>query len=369
MKCTAAAEFVSALYDGERIPREVAEHLGECDECRSQLAAYSGIGAELRRAASILEPSEVTERQWEPRQKARSSWWMKSREAMHIPRFAFALMLIAIFLLSGGLMLVRARPNQTGSVLWLAVKLPPDDKVFHVAIATDGKPESDGFGHFSNVPTGGTLSMNSRFLRREGQRVEFAVKTRYENPTPHFSGAAEQRLDGIPEEDVWVEPGRTAEASVPGLGAIQFAGDFIDHKPPSVFSLDDTVDPKPNEFRIFSPVLIRGKEVVFNEVGASSSGDDFTPGSGVIVYWPGEGRFLFSPAPFKGAVEGSVFESQVKFDLDGQQFVLLTAVPVTRETHIWIKHEPLYKPSAHNPTSDDDKALLGGGDSNDFPQE
>jgi hypothetical protein len=368
MKCDSAAEFISALYDGERIPREAAEHLGGCDECRSRLAAYSAISAELRRAASLLEPTEIVGRQWEPRQKVNSSWWTKSRESMRIPRFAFALMLVAIFLLSGGLVRLRARPNQTGSVLWLAVKFPPDDKVFHVAIATDGKPESDGFGNFSNVPTGGILSMNARFLRREGERVEFAIKTRYENPAPHFSGPAEQRLDGIAEQDIWVEPGQTAEASVPGLGAIQFAGDFIDHKPPSVFSLEDTVDPKPNEFRIFSPVLIRGKEVVFNEGGAASSGDS-AAGTGVTVYWPGEGRFLFSPAPFKGAVEGSVYESQVKFDLDGQECVLLTAVPVTRAKKIWIKHEPLYKPSAHDPTTKDDSAYLGGGDAKDFPHE
>jgi|HubBroStandDraft_6_1064221.scaffolds.fasta_scaffold21678_1 hypothetical protein len=366
MKCTDASEFVSALYDGERIPREAAEHLGDCDECRSRLAAYSAIGAELRRAASLLEPNEVTERQWEPRQKAKSSWWTKSRESMRIPRFAFALMLVAIFLLSGGLVLVRARPNQTGSVLWLAVKFPPDGKIVHMAVATDGEPGSDGFGHFSNVPTGGILSINARFLRRDGERVEFAVKTRYENPAPHFSGAAEQRLDGIPEQDVWVEPGKTAEASVPGLGAIQFAGDFIDHKPPTFFAPDDTVDPKPNQFRVFSPVLIRGNQVVFNEAGASASGES-APGTGVTVYWPGEGRFLFSPAPFKGAIEGSVFESQVKFKLDGQEFVLLTAVPVTRQEHIWMKHEPLYKPSAHNPSSDDKMPFLGGG--RDFPQE
>jgi hypothetical protein len=367
MKCDAAAEFVSALYDGERIPREAARHLGECDECASRLVAYSAIGAELLRAASLLEPTEVPERQWDPRQKARSTWWMKGRESMRIPRFAFALMLVAIFLLSGGLMLVRARPNQTGSVLWLAVKLPPDDKVFRMAVATDGEPGSDGFGHFSSLPTGGILSMNARFLRREGERVEFAVKTRYEDPTPHFSGPAEQRLDGIPAQDVWVEPGKTSEASVPGLGVVQFAGDFIDHKPPTFFSPEDTVDPKPNEFRVVSPVLIRGKEVVFNIGGVSSFGSA-KAGTGVSVYWPGEGQFLFSAAPFKGAVKGSVSESQITFNVDGQQYVLLTAVPVTRQQYVWMKHEPLYKPSQRDPASRDDVSSMGG-DIRDFPRE
>jgi hypothetical protein len=264
--------------------------------------------------------------------------------------------------------LVRARPNSTGSILWLAVRLPGDGKVLHMALATGGESGSDGFGHFSAVPTGGIFSMSVRFLRREGDRVELGVKTRYENPAPDFTGDAEQRLTDIVQQSLWIESGRNAEISVPGLGSIQFAGDFIDHKPPSFFSLEDTVDPKADEFRIVSPLLIRGKEVVFNEVGASSTGDA-SSGTGVSIYWPGEGRFLFSAEPFKGAVEGSVFESQIKFSIGGQEYLLLTAVPATRGAHVWMKHEPLFKPSEHNAGERDDVSSLGGGDRSDFPKE
>lgn len=368
MKCNEMAEFISALYDGEKIPREAAEHLGACDECGGRLAAYSAIGAELRRVASLGEPTDVRERTWEDRKALRSSWWRKSRESMRIPRLAVAAMLAAIFLLSGGLVLVGARPNSTGSVLWLAVRLPPDGKVLHIALATDGAPGSDGFGNFDAVPTGGIFSMNVQFLRREEDRVELGVKTRYENPEPIFTGDAEQRLKDIVQQSLWIKPGKNAEISVPGLGSIQFAGDFIDHKPPSFFSPEDTVDPKANEFRIVSPVLIRGKEVVFNEVGSTSTGDA-SRGTGVSIYWPGEGRFLFSSAPFKNAVEGSVLESQIKFSVDGQEYLLLTAVPVTRATHAWMKHEPGYKPSEHNAGERDDVSSLGGGDPSDFPKE
>jgi len=366
MKCNEVAEFISALYDGEKIPREAAEHLGACDDCSGRLAAYAAIGAELRRAASLGVPTDVKDRTWENR---KTSWWQKSRESMRIPRLAFASMLVAIFLLSGGLVLVRARPNSAGSVLWLAVKLPPDGKVLHMALATDGEPDSDGFANFNTVPTGSIFSMSVRFLRREGDLVELGVKTRYENPKPDFTGSAGQRLEDIVQQSLWIEPGRNAEISVPGLGSIEFAGDFIDHKPPSFFSLEDTVDPKANEFRIVSPVLIRGKEVVFNLVGASSTGDTIR-GTGVSIYWPGEGRFLISPAPFKDAVEGLVVgESQIKFSVEGQEYLLLTAVPVTRARHVWIKHEPEYKPSEHNAGERDDASSLGGGGRSDFPKE
>lgn len=123
---------------------------------------------------------------------------------------------------------------------------------------------------------------------------------------------------------------------------------------------------KAGEFRIVSPVLIRGNEVVFNDAGASTTGDAST---GVSIYWPGEGRFLISTKPFKGAVEGSVFESQIKFNADGQEYVLLTAVPVTRAAHLWITHEPGYKPSAHYPGERDDGGMLGGADPSEFPKE
>ncbi len=360
MRCVDAANYVSVLHDGGKIPREAAEHLGICEECAERLMTYSAIGAELRRTASLLEPLDVPHRDWATQEKPRSSWSTAIRQSMRIPRFAFALMVATILLLSGGL-LVRAKPNETGSVLWLTVEFPADIKPFHVAVATDGAPGSDGFAHFSHVPTGGIFSMNARFLRREGERVEFAVKTRYENPDPNFTGPADDRLNDIPEQQVWVEPGKNTGVSVPRLGTMQLSGDFIDHKPPSFFTLDDTVDPKPNEFRVAAPVLLRGNQVVFNMAGASSWGEA-TPGTGVTVYWPGEGRFLFSPAPFKDAVEGSVSESQVTFKLEGQEYILLTAVPSTRQQHIWMKHEPLYRPSGNNTPS-------LGGDAKDFPKD
>jgi hypothetical protein len=368
MRCSEVAAFISALHDGEKVPREAVEHLGTCEECGERLAAYAAIGAELRREATLNEPTNLKVHTWENERTTRSSWWRMSRETMRIPRLAFASMLAAILLLSGGLVLVRARANPSGSVLWLAVKVPPGGKVVHVALATDGESGSDRFAHFGNVPAGGILSMNAEFLRREGDRVELGVRARYENPTPTFTGDAEQRLNDVPQRHLWVQPGKNAEISVPGLGSMEFAGDFIDHKPPTFFSLDDTIDPKANEFRFVSPVLLRGKEVVFNEGGASSTVET-KAGTGAVVYQPGEGRFLFSAAPFKDAVEGSVLGSQIKFSLEGQEYVLLTGVPATRAEHVWMKHEPRYKPSDHHAGERDDFSSLGGGDRNDFPEE
>jgi hypothetical protein len=370
MKCEDAAEFVSALYDGERIPREAAEHLGECEPCRVRLNAYSAIGAELRRVARLEEPTDdLKTGRWEEQERIRLSWWNKGRETMPIPKFAFALMLGAISLLSGGLVLVRARPGEPGPVLWLTSKLLPDGTTFHCALATDGRPDSDGCGHYGHLPHAGLLSVNVRFVRREGERVELGVKTRYENPPPIFTApySSADRLKDVAEESVWIEPGAKQEVVVAGLGQIELTGEFMDHKPPAFFGTGDTVDPQANQFRIVAPVLLRGKEVVFNFAGASSSG--VSPNAGVAIYWPGEGRYLMSAAPFKDAVEGRVDVSQITFSLEGQDYVLLTAVPVTRSKRVWIKREPEYRPSEHIPGATDDQGMLGGESAGEFPKE
>jgi exosortase D (VPLPA-CTERM-specific) len=77
MKCEEAAEFVSALCDGESIPPVAAEHVGACESCRARLKEYGEIGAELRRVASLDSPSEARARTWETRQRTTSSWWEK----------------------------------------------------------------------------------------------------------------------------------------------------------------------------------------------------------------------------------------------------------------------------------------------------
>src|SRR5215467_13050581 len=109
MRCEDAAELVSALWDGEKIPRDAAQHVGVCPRCQARLNAYSIMGAELRRIASLQEEAEPEPGSWELVARVRLNWWQKGSGTITIPRFAFALMLGLILLLSSGLVLVRAR--------------------------------------------------------------------------------------------------------------------------------------------------------------------------------------------------------------------------------------------------------------------
>ena len=77
MKCDEAAEFVSALRDGESIPPAAAEHVGACEACQARLKEYGEIGTELRRVAALESPPEARARTWKTKQGIKWSWWEK----------------------------------------------------------------------------------------------------------------------------------------------------------------------------------------------------------------------------------------------------------------------------------------------------
>jgi hypothetical protein len=371
MNCNEAAEFVSARFDGETIPREAAEHLEGCAECAARLKSYAAIGAELRRVASAEEPGLLRDAaRWKETSREKAGLWRKGVESMRIPRFAFVAMIAVIVALSLGLALVRVRANNAGPVLALSMKIPSGAHEFHCKLDTTEQVDRPNCGNFGIVK-GGMLSVSAQFTERQGDNVEIEFRTRYENPPPHYNGPSQDRLNDVVGERVWITPGDKKEVNIVGLGKMEVSGIFLDHMPPTFFEPDSKVDPGENEFRIVSPVLLRGKELVFNLAGAStgSAEDEDPKDQGTSIYWPGEGRFLISPQPFKGATQGNVFESQATFKMDGAEYLLLTAVPPTRGAHLWMKHDPSYRPSQENPGQDDSKSALGGGGKNEFPRE
>ncbi len=355
MKCEDASEFVSALCDGEGIPKEAAEHIGECEECRARLNAYSAMGTELRRVASLQEQTEVKAGSWEKVTRAQPNWWQKGSTTMRIPRFAFASMLGMILLLSGGLVLVRARTAVAGPVFVLTYKIPADGRVGRCTMVTGGNRKinscSDGVGG-----PWGFLTMKMRYMGKESERVELGVKTRYEAQARPLGMSNIDTLQDVPEETVWIDPGSKQQISVPGFGEIELTGEYLDHIPTLLFRPNEALDPQKDEFRIASPVLIRGKEVVFNLDGSSIDSGD--PEAALMIYFPGEGRYLISTVPFEAAVEGKVDLGQIKFSLEGKEYLLLTAMPTTRSEHVWVTHDPQYKLSEHMQGAHDDQPMF-----------
>jgi hypothetical protein len=91
-------------------------------------------------------------------------------------------------------------------------------------------------------------------------------------------------------------------------------GELMDHMPALVANgASEQMDPKPDEPRFVSPVLLRGKEVISDFQGASAIADKKQ--GEVEFYAPGEGLFHISLLPLEGAVEGHITMSRVSFDL------------------------------------------------------
>jgi hypothetical protein len=360
MKCEEGAEFVSALCDGEKIPRAAAEHVGTCKVCAMRLTEYAEMGAELRRVASLesTEPSPLT---WGKQQRTKSNWWQKGWETMRIPRIAFALLVVAVLVMGSGLVLVKARAQAQGKVLMLRVK-PENGQSMLCALTQDEPP-----GPYSDFPLcasilnlkSGLLIDGFRIISKNGDRVELGVRAGFTAFPVDARGGFSASLEDIrklPESTYWLEPGEKLEVEVPGTGPLTVTGELTDHVP-AVVTESNQLDPGPDELRAFSPVLLRNKKVILDFEGLL--GTAATKKDGVFIYAPGEGRYILSLSPLEGAVQGHVTLSRVSFEENGQPYVFLMAAPISRSDTIWVLHQPNYRPSQDSFTNQDDKVMGG----------
>jgi hypothetical protein len=333
MKCEDAAEFVSALCDGEMIPAEAAEHIGACQACGALMYQYAGLGVELRRVASLEPQEEPATRSWMKIQKSTPSWSSKGWETMRIPRFAFALAVMVIVALGSGLVMVTARAHTQGSVL-LMTATPPTGEAIHCALSiTDPK-----WGTCASLQPESMLGF--RVISSNGDRIEMGIRAT-------FTGAKESvgslflslsDLEKIPEKQYWFQPGEKLDIAVAGWGTMVLTGELTDHIPP----LNNTqMDPKPDELRMVSPLVLRGHEILQDFEGGSA-----TNTSEVRMYIPGQGLWTLSLHPLEGAVEGRVNLNRVSVTLDGESYLFVTGAPVARSERVWVLHDANYKPDS-----------------------
>lgn len=275
---------------------------------------------------------------------------------MRIPRFAFALMMIAIFALSGGLALVKARPGGNGPWLLLTFKVPPTGQIMHLSTKTDHEAEIGGFG-VSGLP--GHIWTSVRFIKREGQRVELSIKTVYHDPgLPEPNGeTADEALKYIPSQDCWLDPDEDLKIQVAGLGTVEVSGQFVDYVPIVPHRPNEPFDPLPEEFRLWNPVLLRENRVLVNmaPLKATDTGND----PAAMLYSPGLGRFIFSSVPVQGGIEGKLQVNQISFSLDGKDYLLIAGAPITRSDQIWVLYQPDWRPPTSEANPSRDHAMLG----------
>jgi hypothetical protein len=335
MKCQEAAESVSRLCDGQAIPRDVAEHIGACDVCRARLNGYLGIGAELRRLASLELKDEVKAQDWERAAQTRPSLWSKGWESMRIPRVVFALLLMAVVALGSSLVVVKARARNQQTVLILTATPQTGEAIRCALSLADLKAawcESFGFEH----------SFGFRIISEVGDRVQLGVRVGPGANALKMAGKVGLSLRDQEEKPYWFEPGQELAIAIPDSGSIMLTGKLTDHMPLLGSAPDEPIDPKQGELRFVSPVLLRDKEVVQDLEGASAMVTEAN--AAIDFYAPREGLYRISRSPLAGSVEGDVGHGRVSFVLNGHSYKFLLAAPVTREKHVWVLRDESYEP-------------------------
>lgn len=341
MICDDAAEYVSALCDGETIPPAAAQHIGSCADCQARLTDYLALGVELRRAASLELADAVPSRSWTKPQNRVAAWWQKGSRTMRIPRLAFAGLIAGVLVLASALAVNKSRAQNTGSVILLTVagpNLPPSDCPISMV-------DKDQSPYWSWKIGGRPVALKIRLLARDGGRVRFAIRTRIYNPGDDM-GAFTRDADPLARlQEVWFEPGESLKVDVPEVGTLILKGEWFDHMPIMGF-----LDPGPTELRLGSPLLLKDKRVVgdlSSNIGGYYSQD--TPDWAMAFYIPGEGRFYLAELPMKGSVEAHVAFSRITFEEGGHSWELVNGVPVCRADHVWILHQPDFKMKAAGP--------------------
>jgi len=355
MDCKEAAEFVSALYDGETIPRTAAEHIGDCEVCKARLKSYMEIGVELRRTASLYVPEAAQPRLWDKPQWSLKIWWKKGWETMRIPRLAFAVMSAGIVVLASSLAVVGVRAHSDGTVVMLKVTLGSGHPSTPCPLSTTDK-KNDVCGAVAALNEG-IITYKWKLLQKEGNRVQLGFRSKLDPKIVGSGSYSFSAVDDLPEKQYWFEPGETLEVDLPNNGKMSVTGEWMDHIP-AFYGQQEDSDPGPGQLRVRSPLLLRDKTVAGDFEGGSAVADEV--GKGVDIYMPGEGRFRFSLSPFKGAIEGRLKLNRITFESNGQPYVLITSTPIARGETVWVLHEPNFKPSGELSKS----PYIGAGNAN-----
>ena len=337
MRCDDASEFVSAIFDGEAVPLQAAEHMAHCADCQKLLKCYAEMGATLRSHGSLIIAEPVLDRTWLTTRNNSLTWLEKGLQMMRIPRIAFACLVLLLIGLGSRLALVEVRAHEDGPILLLKLTPAHGDSVQCFVPMTN--TDHENCGGLAQIDQS-NLFYSLKAIKKDGDRVLLSIRSKVDPIGPAEFGP--ETASTLPETQSWFTPGETL--SLPNTGELKLAltGQWTDHIPVAGGE-GQLLDPAPNEIKLNSPLLLKNKKLVGDMENATAHADQ--PGDGVSLYFPGEGRFIFSLAPITGAIETKVQLNRVSFESNGQNYILVSGTPISRTGNIWVLHEAAYKPS------------------------
>ena len=338
MTCIEAEHHVSAVCDGEPIPAEAAEHINTCAACRTTLAEYAQIGTELRVAVAM--DSETLPRLLLPqRRRAFDFLWYR----VPVPRFALAVLMVAVVVAAASVPLVRAQQRP----LWFqfGYTLEPGGQISLYQVA---KPGFDQTQTSMTLVNGAYISTVFR-IRVESVSNDDVIVRCHAVPgkmEPTSDGGRMLAYDGgvpgdVPLNEapaVHYKPGQQLMIPIEGGGTIYLKGEVYEQQPKIAFRIP--LEPPSNQLVMRGPVLI-SEGVVFAEMSGGSATAE--PGTAVTVAAGNYGTFLFALQPFPGSVQGQIEWGQMTFTVDGRPFRLVAAAPLAsgdQPRPVWVRHDP-----------------------------
>ncbi len=336
MRCDEAKEYLSALYDGEAVPLHAAEHTAHCATCQELLKGYAETGAALRSYASLLIAEPVPERTWLRTKRNKTTWLEMGLQMMRIPRIAFACLVTLLVVLGSRLALIGVRAHEDGSVLSLKLTPAQGNSVLCDVSVSGGA--HDTCGGLAQIDKS-NLFYTVKALKRDGSRILLSIRSKVTPIGPAAFGP--DTAGSLPEIQSWFTPGETL--AVPNTGELKLtvSGGWSDHIPVGGHA---PLDPGANEVRVISPLLLKNDMVVGDMADGGADGDG--PDDAVWFYVPGEGRFLLSTTQVNGAVTASVHLNRIVFESNGQSYVIVAGMPVSRAEKLWVLHDLAYKPGS-----------------------
>jgi hypothetical protein len=338
MTCIECEEFLSALCDGETVPREVAEHIGSCANCQLVLNEYLEIGVELRRMASldplVTPPMPAMN---EPSKNLFRTWWRLSWQAMRVPRLAVVSLLLVIAMLASGLVTTRVRARDQRNVVLLKVTQAPGQSVLCALSSVD---EKWNLCSAISVVDSGIIGYQMKLIAIDGDHVILGVKGMLVPKRTGDNSVDLREVMAQPEKQYSFEPGETSQVDIPGFGPMTVTGEWIDHVP-AIVTENPSLDPDANQLRVYSPVILRDKQVLGDIRGNMISVDKTK--SGVYIYFPSEGRLVLSTSPLPGSIRGRLQLNRAIFEIQGHRYEVIAGAPIARGDKIWVLHEPNFE--------------------------
>ena len=365
MTCQDAQPFISPLYDGECVPKEAAEHLASCTACKECLRDYAQMGAELRLLASADSQEAPAAMPALPPRARR--WGQALTARVLVPRFALGLGVVLVAVLSLSLGVMRAQVTS----LWFQFNVSTPEKLG----SWGNEVQAGGHGGPAFVMTGpqervvaiidvDEIQYGRVRLRVRARRVEVPSAGQEARPiplsiesTPASDKIVRQMVANTPAQTFDYIPGQVLEIPVEGGGKLLITGRVLERRANFWIKEDYPLEPKVNQIVFTEAALVRDQELLAKRVGSASAGGDDPY---VALYIPKEGLFGFLLKPMEGAVPAEAEYGQARFKMDGHDYVLFSATPITggeQPRQIWVYRDANYVPSA----ADADGNLCSGG--------